>query len=1071
MDYPIEVVTLSRDPLCEMKMLTVATRVLFGFLAVSWFCTVNAQSLGDARPVVGLRENLPDTVLLKNARVVLSPDRVLPSGSIAVRGKSIVAVGKDIDAPAGAKVIDCSGQTIYAGLIDAYSEVDVPDPPKDTATHWNGNVMPRRKTSAAIASVSDIAAIRSQGVAARLVAPQGGIVKGISAAVLLDRESGVTLIDDDVAQHLQLTVPRDRRRNSYPNSPMGAIALLRQTLYDAEWYGRAMQAYQAKPTITRPQRNEDLQRLGTDRRQGRFIVDAPNERMFARAEQIAREFSLQITLRGSGREYRDLQAVADAGRVVLVPVDFPKAPHVVSEAAADEVTHRELLHWHFAPENPARLAKAGVVFCLTSDGLDDPKSFLKNIRTAVSRGLSAEEALAATTTVPAALLGCPGVTGRIEPGTLANLVITRGDLFDDDTEVLETWVAGERFQHSDSTQADGDRLIGDWQTRFQGAGQKTRFHLSLNQDKKKWTGKLSVPGEKQTDDSEDKSATAKLEKLVRASDRLTAWVDLSKADAELPAGPSRLTLITVAQGDSIDVFSTLKLPAGDVVELAWQPHEVDDSEEPETKQEETEDNQSGSDPLGEIVVNFPLGAFGVVEPVAAPAAVLFRGGTVWTCDDQGVMEKADVLVVDGKISQVGSSIEPPDGCQVIDVRGKHISPGLIDCHSHMATDGGVNESGQAVTAEVRIGDFIDNSDINIYRQLAGGLTTSNILHGSANPIGGQNQVIKLRWGDSMDAMKLAGAPGGIKFALGENVKRSNRDGRPTRYPSSRMGVEQIMRDRLLAARDYVRRHQDDQAGTLNGLPPRRDLELDALAEILSGDRWIHCHSYRQDEIVTLLDLLDRFDVTIGSLQHILEGYKVADRMRRHGATASAFSDWWAYKFEVYDAIADNGAIMHDQGIVVSFNSDSAELARHLNTEAAKAVKYGGVSPEEALKFVTLNPAKQLRIDDRVGSITPGKDADLVVWSDAPLSTLSRCEQTWVDGRPMFSLQRDRELRQRDARWRAMLIGRILDKDFPADSSHSDEVDEEDRWLRYDEFCGHDHHDGHDHTHEHQGETR
>ena len=364
---------------------------------------------------------------------------------------------------------------------------------------------------------------------------------------------------------------------------------------------------------------------------------------------------------------------------------------------------------------------------------------------------------------------------------------------------------------------------------------------------------------------------------------------------------------------------------------------------------------------------------------------------------------------------------------------------------------------------MRIGDFIDCDDINIYRQLAGGVTTSNILHGSANPIGGQNQVIKLRWGALPEAMKFRLAPSGIKFALGENVKQSNNRDPSTRYPQSRMGVEQIMHDEFVAAERYARRWQEWKKNP-SGIPPRRDLELDAISEILAKQRWIHCHSYRQDEILTLIRLLDRFKVRIGTFQHILEGYKVADAMAKHGAMGSAFADWWAYKFEVYDAIPYNGALMHEAGVVVSFNSDDRELARHLNHEAAKAVKYGGVSPSEALKFVTLNPAKQLRIDKYVGSLEVGKHADLVVWSRSPLSTLSRCEQTWVDGRKYFDLEQDSVARQRDAALRQQLIQKILASGEAMLEPGEERVPDEELWAREDTFCHH-HDHGHDHRHE------
>lgn len=1050
----------------------------------------SGQTTGTS-PVVGLRENPMETYLLTDASVVIQPGQMLSGASVLIRGTSIIDVGESIEPPADAKVIDCSGKTIYAGLIDGYSEIEVDEPADDGVGHWNGNVMPRRDTAAAIGSLSGFDTLRSQGVTMQLIAPRGGIFKGTSCLVMFDSEDKPSLVKSNVAQHMQLTVPRDTRRDSYPNSPMGAVALVRQTLLDAQWYRDAWKAYQSKPTLGRPERDDDLDRIATDRDSKLFIVDAQNERMAIRAETIAREFSLNIAIRGSGREYREAAAIADSDRVLLIPVDFPDAPDVSSEVDAETVELRELMHWYFAPENAARLVKAGAKVCLTSDGLSGGKSFLENVRTAVQHGLSPDDALASLTTIPASWMGIEDIGGRVQAGALANLVITDGELFDEETEILETWVAGKRFEQSAAAKQTTDAIEGEWTTTMEVEGEAIPLTLALTSSKGQLSGKLlgetiddqddddddeSESDEDDDDDEEEpKSTSAKLEKLARAVDRLTAWVDLSDVDERLPAGPSKLTLVTLDSDSELTVFATLTFPNGQLQRIAWERAESPEEDEPEAEPEDEEDDEPEDEPEDEendededdddqdevsddialstpLTITSPLGAYGVTEPIKAVDAILFRGATVWTCSEQGVLAEADVLVVDGKIDSIAESIEAPEGCTIIDATGKHLSPGLIDCHSHMATDGGVNESGQAITAEVRIGDFIDNSDVNIYRQLAGGLTMANVLHGSANPIGGQNQVVKLRWGDSMQAMKVPAAPFGIKFALGENVKRSNRSSFPTRYPGSRMGVEQIIRDRFIAAREYDEKFARFQAGNLDDLPPRRDLELEALAEILRKERWIHCHSYRQDEIIALLDLLDEFNVTIGTLQHILEGYKVADRLLEHGAMASAFSDWWAYKFEVYDAIPDNGAIMHEVGIVVSFNSDDRELARHLNTEAAKAVKYGGVPAAEALKFVTLNPAKQLRIDDRVGSIEPGKDADLVVWSGPPLSTLSRCEQTWVDGRPMFSLESDQKLRQRDAQWRSFLVSQVLAGRSETKSGGPKEISEEERWLRYDEFC-------------------
>ncbi|MCA9132731.1 MAG: amidohydrolase, partial [Planctomycetales bacterium] len=480
------------------------------------------------------------------------------------------------------------------------------------------------------------------------------------------------------------------------------------------------------------------------------------------------------------------------------------------------------------------------------------------------------------------------------------------------------------------------------------------------------------------------------------------------------------------------------------------------------------DNKDNIAAKVECEVNYPLGAFGRRTAPEQAEWVLIKQATLWTCAEAGVLQNSDLLLHRGRIEAIGQGLEAPPAARVIDAQGMHLTPGIIDCHSHMATDGGVNESAQAVTAEVRIGDFIDSNDISIYRQLAGGVTTANILHGSANPIGGQNQVIKLRWGSLDEELKMKEAPPGIKFALGENVKQSNREGRNTRYPQTRMGVEQLFRDRFEAAKLYRQRwHAWRQAPS--GLPPRRDLELEAIAECVEGTRWIHCHSYRQDEILMMLRTLDDYGITIGTLQHILEGYKVADAMAAHGAMGSSFSDWWAYKFEVFDAIPFNGALMHRAGVVVSFNSDDAELARHLNHEAAKAVKYGGLEPNEALKFVTLNPAKQLRIDQWVGSLEVGKQADFVLWKGSPLSTLSVCMQTWIEGRKYFDRQEDQQRREEDARLHRQLVQAIVAQGAGKNDSDSDDKDPSLWWARYDEFCHHGHaHDEHtdDRAHQH-----
>jgi len=410
--------------------------------------------------------------------------------------------------------------------------------------------------------------------------------------------------------------------------------------------------------------------------------------------------------------------------------------------------------------------------------------------------------------------------------------------------------------------------------------------------------------------------------------------------------------------------------------------------------------------------------------LASPPSILIRNATIWTCGENGILTNAQLVISDGKIKSVGpSQAEPESGRLEIDGTGLHVTPGLIDCHNHSMIVGAVNESTLPSTAMVRIHDVVNSETEHIYQQLAGGVTAANLLHGSANPIGGQNCVIKLRDGAAPEGLVFDAAPPGIKFALGENVKQSNWGEKfTTRFPQTRMGVRTFIANRFTAAREYLKAWENYRSS--GGVPPRRDLELEAIGEILEGKRWIHCHSYRQDEILMLIRLMESFGVKIGTFQHVLEGYKVADEIAKHGAGASTFADWWAYKFEVWDAIPYNGTLMHDRGVVVSFNSDSSDLARRLYTEAAKAVKYAGTPEIEALKFVTLNPAKQLRIDQLVGSLEAGKDADFVIWSRSPLDSETVCLQTWIEGKKYFDHEMNADRASKLAKERDEIIAKM-----------------------------------------------
>ncbi len=400
---------------------------------------------------------------------------------------------------------------------------------------------------------------------------------------------------------------------------------------------------------------------------------------------------------------------------------------------------------------------------------------------------------------------------------------------------------------------------------------------------------------------------------------------------------------------------------------------------------------------------------------------LIRNATVLTVT-KGTVENGNVLIENGKIAAIGKDVSAPADATIVDATGKYLMPGIIDCHSHTAIEGGVNEGTVSDSSMVNIKDVINPFDINIYRALAGGLTVSNVLHGSANAIGGQTVVVKLRWGKTAPEMLFEGAKPGIKFALGENPKRagepqqnffSQGTAQERRYPGTRMGVEEVIRESFTEAKNYQAEWKEYNARVARGehpIPPRKDLRLEPLVEVLEGQRYVHAHCYRSDEILMLIRVADEMGFKIRTFQHVLEGYKVANEIKAHGAGASTFSDWWAYKIEAYDATPYNAAMMTRKGVVVSVNSDSDELQRHLNLEAAKSMRYGGLSETEALALVTINPAKQLGIDDKVGSIEVGKSADLVLFDKHPLSNYSKALKVWIDGHEYFDRDRDLETR-------------------------------------------------------------
>ncbi len=987
--------------------------ILAGAVIFAGAVTLAAQGQQTA-PQAGLRENPSRVHALENARIYVRPDLVIDRGVVIVRDGLIVEAGSSVDIPPDAWRWNYAGMTIYPGLIEMFTQAGLPEADaaeSSGSTYWNPAVRPEHSAADAYrVSETEIGRLRQSGFAAAMVVSDRGVFAGSSAVVNLGtRTPNENILKRDVFQHLRM------KRNPYriyPASMMGVVALMRQTILDAQWYRGAHAAFAENPQQNRPEENDALASLdGVIARSQAVLISVDNDHAFLRAARLAEEFGLRLLVMGSGHEYRMQDAVRETGAPVILPLDFPQSKdlYVSTPEDANDVTLETLRHWELAPGNPGRLHRAGIPIALSSSGLGKSSEFHDRVREAIRQGLDYEAALAALTTTPASMLGLSRQLGTLEPGKLANMTITDGPLFAEDVQVQEVWVSGNRHVIT-------PRPVVDPRGAWAVALQEDSLSLSVDGTPGKLKGTFERDGTK-----------IKADRMELDDTRITFSLE---DDALGETGVWRFS--GSIQGDRI----TGRGVRPDGESMSWSAERTA-AHEPETTDMPVPAQTDDPPAL------YPPGAFGRSGAPEQPGHLVVRNATVWTLDDRGKLENADVLIREGKIAEVGTGLQAPENAVEIDGTGKHVTPGIIDAHSHTAILEGINEGTQAVTAEVGIGDVIDSYDIAMYRELAGGLTAANILHGSANPIGGKNQVIKLRWGLGPEALKFTEAQPGIKFALGENVKRSNWRVLSDRYPQSRMGVEQIIRDRFSAAREYRQAWDRYNALADNSgvVPPRRDLELETLQEILTGERLVHCHSYRQDEILMLLRVADDFGFTIGTFQHVLEGYKVAPELAAHGAGASAFSDWWAFKVEAYDAIPHNGALMHDAGVLVTFNSDSDELARRLNTEAAKAVKYGGVDEVEALKFVTLNAAKQLAIDPWVGSLETGKDADFVIWNGHPLSTYTKCEQTWIDGRKYFDIDEDRQMRIEVEKERTRLIQKLL-KSPEADDPSPDAVDEE-----------------------------
>ncbi|MEY3246205.1 MAG: hypothetical protein RL253_1379 [Bacteroidota bacterium] len=983
-----------------MNMRKFCLAILLGCFSMSLFAQPTF-------PVNGVGDERETTYAFKNATIVKNAQQQLSNATMLVRNGKIIAIGTSVVLPADAIVIDCSGKYIYPSFIDVYADYGMPaqqaqgafrgfgGPAQLTsntkgAFGWNQAI--KADMEAGKMFVTDDAKakpMREIGFGAVLTHQRDGIARGTGTFVsLANMKENKVILKEKASAHYSFN--KGSSQQSYPSSMMGNISLLRQTYIDANWYKNNSDKEGVNLSLIAWNNSQSLPQ----------IFEANDKWNIVRADKIGDEFGVQYIIKTNGNEYQRVNEIAATKSTLIVPLNFPMAMDVEDPNDARFVSIADMKHWELAPTNPAALEKAGIPFCLTTADLRSPATFMTNLRKAIENGLSEAKALEALTSTPATVLGVSNMAGSLEDGKLANFLITTGNIFNEKTAIIENWIQGEKYVVKADKWKDAS---GKYTLIVQSAQGSKSFNLDV------------------------KSSTAA---NIIATDTITAKFSFDGKMVKINFAPEKksknmIRLSGMSNGDVWNGYGE----DNDGNKMTWTATMSGAADAAKA------DSAKKKMPSKLGAVTFPFTAFGWTE-APKQESILFKNATVWTNEAEGKLENTDVLVKDGKIAQIGKGLQDATA-KVVDATGKHLSAGIIDEHSHIAA-ASINEGGQSVTSEVRIADNLNPDDINIYRQLSGGVTSSHILHGSANTIGGQTQLIKLRWGANDDKLKFEGSDGFIKFALGENVKRSSSPMGNNRFPDTRMGVEQVLDDAFTRAKDY-----EKEIATASAQPQttakgkktatiavdpyttvRRDLELEALVEIMNKKRFITCHSYVQSEINAALKVGDRHGFTFNTFTHILDGYKVADKMKAHGAAASTFSDWWNYKMEVVDAIPYNATIMSKVGLNVAINSDDAEMARRLNQEAAKSIKYGGMSEEDALKMVTLNPAKMLHVDQKVGSIKVGKDADLVLWSDNPLSIYAKAEKTMVDGIVYFDRVADAEMRKQQIAERSRLIQKM-----------------------------------------------
>ncbi len=957
------------------------------FLWLTLLSVSVASNAQESFPVNGIRDVRLGLYAFTNATIVQNTTTKIEKGTLLIKQGKIIAVGVGVAIPAEAVVVDCSGKYIYPSFIDAYTNYGVAGPVRQAggfnfgapaqfvsnktgAYNWNQAIKPEVNAFEIFATdEANASAFRANGFGTVFTHVKDGIARGTGAVV--------TLTTDDVHKALIKTkaaavysFEKGSSTQSYPGSLMGSIALLRQTYLDAKWYQTKPAGEGTNLSLEAFNANQSLPQI--------FAAD--DKWSTLRANRIGAEFGVQYILKGGDNGYQRIEELAKTKASFIIGIDFPAAMDVEDPNDARFVSLADMKHWELAPTNPAAFEKANIPFSISVSEMKDSKAFFTNLRKAIAAGLSESKALEALTKTPATQIGVYDQVGSVEAGKLANFIITTEPIFNSNAKIIENWVQGKKY---DVNASEWNNYAGKYKVTIANGGVNTEYNLEVKKD---------------------------LSANIIGTDTLAAKLSVNESIVKLsfPSKKGRgaeqiklggVIIAGIWSGIGTDaVGNKTTWTATMVGQLAATP-----------------EKKAWADSTKALAkITYPFVGFGN-ETVPTQETILIKNATVWTSEKEGVLQNTDVLVKGGKIAKLGTNLSDANA-KVIDGTGKHLSAGIIDEHSHIAALS-INEGGQSVTSEVRIGDNMNPEDINIYRQLSGGVTTSHILHGSANTIGGQTQLMKLRWGATDEGLKFVGADPFIKFALGENVKRTTSPNN-NRFPDTRMGVEEVLTDAFDRAVDY-------QKAMKANPNTRRDLELDALVEIMNKKRFITCHSYVQPEITYTMRVAEKYGFRINTFTHILEGYKVADKMKEHGASVSTFSDWFMYKQEVIDAIAYNAAIMQKVGLNVCINSDDAEMARRLNQEAGKVVKYGGVSETEALNMVTINPAKALHVSDKVGSIKVGKDADLVLWSDNPLSIYAKSLYTIVDGVVYFDREKDATLHKTVAAERARLIQKML----------------------------------------------